>query len=153
MWVVGCTWWDDPQFVGCLGRYTWCWGLFYYWGFAFISFQFWGHLIFISFSLKFHFHFHSIILYLSVKLDVQGAFSMTGFSVRTEWGWLGVVNYCKVNDHRLSSFSSCEAWFRKYGHFKLLGCPGWDKGSEYNSAEVLHPTRGSSVHGCAHLLD
>ena len=78
---------------------------------------------------------------------------MTGFSVRTEWGWLGVVNYCKVTDHRLSSFSPCEAWFRKYGHFKLLGCPGCDKGSEYHCVELLHPIRGSSVHGCAHLLN
>ena len=59
---------------------------------------------------------------------MQGAFSMKGFSVRAEGDWLGVVNRYKVIGHRLSSFSPCAVWFRKYGHFKFLGCPGYDRG-------------------------
>ena len=86
-------------------------------------------------------------------MGVHGAFSMAGFLLRTEWAWLGVVNYCKVNDHRLLSFSSYDAWFRRYGHFKFLRCLGWDKVRVYAYVEMLNPTRGSSVHGYAHLLN
>ena len=73
-----------------------------------ILFYFWGFFIFISLSPTF-------ILSLTVKLDVQGAFSMEGFFIRTEGDWLGVVNRCKVTGHRSSSFYPVQSGFGSMG--------------------------------------